>query len=85
MPCALRPPRRTIKTKFPEVEGKCEASGKLMVRKKTPPEKKKKKLPANVFPNNSFQPELTRESGDFLIRLQPDLQSFVRQSAQTLT
>ena len=43
MPCALRPPRRTIKTKFPEVEGKCEASGKLMVRKKTPPEKKKKK------------------------------------------
>lgn len=33
MPRALEPPRRTIKTKFPEVEGKSEASGKLMVMK----------------------------------------------------
>lgn len=56
-PCALRPPPRTIKTKFPQVKGKFEASRKLMVMKNH----LQKHFPASVFPNTNFQPELVRE------------------------
>lgn len=56
-PCALGPPQRTIKNKFPRVKEKFQASRKLMVMKNH----LQKHFPTNVFPNTNFQLELGRE------------------------
>lgn len=70
MPRALEPPRRTIKTKFPEVEGKSEASGKLMVMKNHLQET----LPASVCPlAHRLYARLGRRERRFQIRPEPDM------------